>query len=265
MGYRKTGWSALSLVAVLLGGSLWTSACGDSGPDSPSAPTAPAARSISASDAPVPPDQTKQPAAIAVSGLVREAPPNSGRPVAGALVEVTGADAATRSATTDASGAYSVAGVRAPFSVRVTKDGYDPLEQRVEAATADTRLELLLVECCGRGGSTRTAEHNFDDSFAQTERPLDDQTKRYTFEVGRRGRFEASLVRTGCSYNAYYSVGLQLYRDGVRVAGSTASSAYGTCSPSLSAEVEAGRYELRATGAWAWGCCPYRLTVRHPE
>jgi hypothetical protein len=123
----------------------------------------------------------------------------------------------------------------------------------------------LLVECCGRGGRTGVAEHNFDDNFAQNDRPLDTQTKRYTFEVGRRGRFEASLNRTGCSYNAYYSVGLELYRDGVRVAASTSPSIYGSCQPSLSTEVEAGRYEVRVNGAWAHGCCPYHLTVRHPE
>lgn len=202
------------------------------------------------------------PPAIAVTGLVREAPPNSARPVAGARVEVTGVDTVTRAATTDAAGAYSVSGVRAPFSVRVTKDGYDPLEQRVDAASADTRLELWLAECCGRGGA-RIAEYTFDHNFDQNERALDPQTKRYTFEVGRRGRFEAALVRTGCSYNAYYGVTLELWRDGVMVSKSVVS--YSDCAPTINTEIEGGRYELRAIGAWVWGCCPYHLTVRHPE
>jgi Carboxypeptidase regulatory-like domain/Bacterial Ig-like domain (group 2) len=201
--------------------------------------------------------------AIVVTGIVREAPPNSGRPVADARVEVIGAGNVTRTATTDAAGGYTVSGVRAPFSIRVTKDGYDPLEQRVDAAAADVRLELGLVECCGRGGG-RTAEHNFDHNFDQSDRALDPQTKSYTFEVGRRGTFEAALNRTGCSYNAYYGVGLELWRDGVKVARSAGSSP-SDCSPRINTQVEAGRYELRAIGAWAWGCCPYHLTVRHPE
>jgi hypothetical protein len=202
------------------------------------------------------------PPAIAVTGLVREAPPNSGRPVAGARIEVTGIDAVTRAAITDAAGTYIIAGVRAPFSVRVTKDGFDPLDQRVEATSADTRLESWLVECCGRGGA-RIAEFTFDHNFDQNDRALDLQTKQYTFEVGRRGTFDAALVRTGCSYNAYYGVTLELWRDGVRVAKSVVS--YSDCSPTIRTEVEPGRYELRAIGAWVWGCCPYHLTVRHPE
>jgi hypothetical protein len=72
-----------------------------------------------------------------------------------------------------------------------------------------------------------------------------------------------SAPRTGCSYNAYYGVALELWRDGVRVAKSVAS--YSDCAPKINTEVEAGRYELRAIGAWVWGCCPYHLTVRHPE
>jgi hypothetical protein len=202
------------------------------------------------------------PPAIAVTGLVREAPPNSGRPVAGARVEVTGVDAVSRTAITDAAGAYSVPGVRAPFSVRVTKDGYDPLDQRVDAASADVRLESWLVECCGRGGA-RTAEYIYNDNFDRSDRNLDDQAKLYKFDVGRRGTFEASLSRTGCGYNAYYDTTLELWRDGVMVA--KAPLVYRDCGPRLSAEVAPGRYELRAIGAYIGGCCPYRLIVRHPE
>ena len=105
---------------------------------------------------------------------------------------------------------------------------------------AEIRLELWIVECCGRGGA-RTAEETFEDNFAQNDRALDNQTKRYTFEVGRRGRFEATLLRSGCSYNAYYGVGLELWRDGVKVANRPGTTAIAI--PGFNTEVEPGRYE----------------------
>ena len=79
---------------------------------------------------------------IAVSGSVRNSSNNAG--LSGADVQVTTGPDASRSTTTDASGNYSLAGLKVGlFTVRFSRQGFEILERPLNVAS-DTRLDVVL-------------------------------------------------------------------------------------------------------------------------
>ena len=85
---------------------------------------------------------TPSSATITVSGSVRNA--TSSAPVSGATVQVASGPDLTRSATTDASGNYSLTGLRVGiFSLRFRHDAFEVVERTVNALQ-DTRVDVQL-------------------------------------------------------------------------------------------------------------------------
>jgi len=91
---------------------------------------------------PTPVELSPVAASIVVSGTVREDQQNAG--LSGVEVQIaTGADAG-RTTTTDASGNYSLGGLKLGlFTVRFSRPGFEILERTLSAST-DTRLDVQL-------------------------------------------------------------------------------------------------------------------------
>jgi iron complex outermembrane receptor protein len=84
----------------------------------------------------------------AIGGVVSD---RTGASIAGARVELAGDSGASRSTATDGAGRYRFEGLRAgPYTVRITAQGFQPVERRVRVdaastATADARLDVQTL------------------------------------------------------------------------------------------------------------------------
>ena len=83
------------------------------------------------------------PTAFTISGTLRDG--TSGGVLPRVLVQATDSTGTARSATTDASGGYAIAGVSpGPITLTVAITGYEPMRQTAGVA-ADTRVDLVLT------------------------------------------------------------------------------------------------------------------------
>jgi len=125
-GLRRIGSFGISLALALTLGS-----CSDS---SPTAPTETPAQV---------PSPTPSPATFAVSGTVSETPPTTSRRVEGVLVSVSGG----QSATTDAEGVFTIAGVASgPHTLTASRSDYETTTAPIDVMDSDlSGIQLSLA------------------------------------------------------------------------------------------------------------------------
>jgi hypothetical protein len=184
-----------------------------------------------------------------VSGKVHESFPTESVAVAGATVSAVGADGATASATTDASGAFTMRLVPGAARLTVAAAGYETSSTSAEVTAGDLSLSLVPV--------LREVTESFDYVYPRPSQFINART--FRFNVHRAGSLNARFTQSYELASAQASTCIEVRDSGNRVL-AHADGQYDNPAGPIELAVVPGIYTVVFSSCNQWGYANW-----HPE
>jgi hypothetical protein len=196
----------------------------------------------------------------AVSGKVHESLPTETVVVAGAIVTAVGADGATGSAVTDASGAFTLRLVPGIAQVTVAASGYETNTTSVDVSSGDLSLALAPV--------LREVRETFDEIYPPPPSLIDART--FHFNAHHSGMVSAVFTQSWESASAMAHTCIEIRDADGRVLAQSRGF-YDIWAGAINLAIVPGMYQVSF-----WSCNPYGPTpvvsmagfggeVKHPN